>query len=145
MSAADRLVTFEVGGTVYALPIHGVLEVADAGRITSVPTLPRRCGGVMNWHGDALPVVSPGLIFEGCATDECDAEHVLVISDRSGETARLGIPVDRVLGLVDGATRPGRGTELVVERRPVEGRVVNVLDPRRLVALAETAIESSVH
>lgn len=144
---AERLLTFEVGGSVYALPIEGVLEVAERGRITCVPTLPQKCGGVMNWHGDALPVVYPEHVLE-CETtgEEGGGEHLLVVSERGGASARLGLPIDKVVGLVEcgghqGAPQGG----LIVERRPVEGRVVNVLDPRALLARARQVIEGVAH
>ena len=135
-----RLLTFEVLGTVYALPILEVLEVTETGPTTCVPTLERSCGRVMNWPGEVLPVVSPMLLLlpDGEATmpdkSDLEREHVLVISDRPDGDARLGLPIDRVLGLVDGEAARGAKGELVVERRPVDGRVVSILDPRRLVA-----------
>ena len=66
----ERLLTFEVANAVYALPIAEVHEVAEANRICCVPTLSRDRVGVMNWHGDALPVVSSRLLF----TPELEAE-----------------------------------------------------------------------
>jgi len=149
--SSDRLLTFEIAGTLYALPIHGILEVAEKGRITCIPTLPVRTAGVMNWHGDALPVVAPGLVLEreeapGAEPTLEAAEHVIVVSDRAGESAQLGIPVDRVHGLVDGTLRRGQGGgELIVERRRVRGRVVSVIDPRQWVARAQRVIESVAH
>ena len=58
--------------------------------------------------------------------------------------------VEKIIGLVepkapsDGTIRGIAGaaaTAAVVERRSIEGRVVSVLDPRRLVARARSAIE----
>jgi chemotaxis signal transduction protein len=152
------MLTFEVAGAVYGLPIDSVLEVAEASGITCVPSLPGAFGGVMNWHGDALPIVASRLLLveagrghdsapvSGEAADERISvrEHVLVVSDRRDDSARMGIPIDRVLGLVDGVTVRGRPQGLVVERRPVDGRVVSVLDPRRLVERAEQVIEEAV-
>lgn len=153
----ERLLTFEYAQAMYALPIAEVHEVAEAQRICCVPTIPVDEVGVMNWHGDALPVVSAGLLL-GAVEDDADAEidapegavpeprppvrvnHVLVVSARDDEPARLGLPIDRVLGLVDGPRRRRGGQELVVERRPLEGRVVNVLCPRMLVARATEVI-----
>ena len=57
----------------------------------------------------------------------------------------MGLPVDRVIGLVDGGPRPdgvAAGT-LVVERRPVDGRIVHILDPAALVVRGEEVIESA--
>ena len=67
-----------------------------------------------------------------------------MISDRQDATASLGLPIDFVSGLVNG--EPGRphDNQAAVERRPVDGRVVNVIDPQRLVARAVEVIESVV-
>lgn len=151
----ERLLTFEVLGSVYALPIHAILEVAEAKTLGGVPTLPRSHAAVMNWHGDALPVVAARLLVERASEegagdgDAADAlasdavEQVLVLSSRGGESASFGLPIDSVLGLVSGSARgsvaaPG---QVVVERRQIEGRVVSVLDPRRLAARAQEVIE----
>ncbi len=75
---------------------------------------------------------------------DLEREHVLVISDRPDGAARLGLPIDRVLGLVDGQATCGANGELVVERRPVDGRVVSILDPRRLVARGADVIKRAV-
>ena len=64
LRAEERLLTFEVAGDFYAMPIAGVLEVAEAGRMTCIPTLPTRIGGVINHHGDALPVINCASLFE---------------------------------------------------------------------------------
>lgn len=166
-----RLLTFEVDGHIYAFPIDGILEVAEAGAICGVPTLPRALAGVMNWHGGALPIVATKLIvtrpedpapdapppdpsldeltdigaeiFGAHGAAPIRAEHVLVICDRGGESAQLGLPIDSVLGLLDasGRSHVQIGTQVVVERRSVDGRVVSVLDPRRVVARANYVME----
>ena len=57
----------------------------------------------------------------------------------------MGMPVDRVIGLVDGAATEGteQPGELVVERRPVDGRIVHILDPVALVARGEEVIANA--
>ena len=164
---AERLLTFEVRSGVYALPIAEVHEVAEAQRVCCVPTITRESVGVVNWHGDALPVVSAPLLLEaveppepGEAPEEEEAaeeaareatpeegpgpllrsQHLLVLSARDDEPALLGMPIDRVIGLVDGPRRRRGAGRMVVERRSVEGRVVSVLDPRRLVERATEVI-----
>ncbi len=145
LGADDRLLTFEVAGDFYAMPIASVLEVAEVGRMTCIPTLPTRTGGVINYYGDALPVVHFSSLFEVSESKVAEPGVILVIAGRVGESARLGIPVDRVLGLVDGAAAvvPGNA-KVVVERRSIQGRVASVLDPQRLVSQAKNVIESSL-
>jgi purine-binding chemotaxis protein CheW len=140
----ERLLTFEVANELYALPIGGVLEVAEVGQMTCIPTLPTRIGGVMNYHGDALPVMCCSSLFEIDESQLSEPSNVLVISDRSSDVARLGIPVDRVLGLVDGSMADTAEADPLVERRSIQGRVANVLDPPQLVAHAREIIECSL-
>jgi chemotaxis signal transduction protein len=147
--------TFEVRGSVYALPIATVLEVAALERICCVPGVSMRRGGVVNLHGDAVPVVSPDLLLNIAQSEDVGVEeednaalttsHVLVVSDKDGQSALLGVPIDRVVGLVDGKETPTSGRGLVIERRPVDGRVVSVLDPGQLVTRAAEVIQQSAH
>ncbi|MDJ0789364.1 MAG: chemotaxis protein CheW [Myxococcota bacterium] len=135
-----RLLTFEVGGSLYGLPIAAVAEVSEVGRVAAVPTLPLRVAGVMNHHGDALPVVAREALFEVDA--ELPApQHVLVLADDPEDPERFGVPVDAVAGLLEGAGGRALGADAVVERRPVEGRILSVLDPVRLRARALEMIE----
>jgi len=151
----------------YALPIAEVHEVAEASRVCCVPTCSPARVGVMNWHGDALPVVSARLLLgTSCEVTPADLEggafeaareekppgdpgvvggaHVLVVSSRDDEHAQLGLPIDRVIGLADGPRQPRGVGELVVEVRPIDGCSVSVLDPRRLVERATKLIEGVV-
>jgi chemotaxis signal transduction protein len=167
-AGVDRLLTFEVAAVVYGLPISVVLEVTEADRATCVPGLPTELVAVMNWHGDALPLVNSEQLLAGVNEESPDEdsevvdsvsasadiadveegailkEQILVVSDGGDESAALGMPVDRVIGLVNGTSRSSRSTNVVAERRSVDGRVVHVLDPRRLVARAEELIERVV-
>jgi len=137
----QRLLTFEVGGAAWGLPIADVLEVAEVGPLACVPTLPRRIGGVTNHHGDALPVIEREALFGG--ESSAPPAQLLVIGDRPDAAGRLGLPVDRVLGLADLEGGLPRGAALVLERRPIDGRVVGVLNTRVLLARAAELFESA--
>jgi chemotaxis signal transduction protein len=136
----DRLLTFEVARTVYALPIAGVDEVAELGELACIPTLPPEAAGVMNLHGDALPVIDRARLLDLGSRPLPDPQHILVL--RQGEV-RLGLPVDRVIGLVDGRGALTSGPGPVAERRREDDRVLNILDLERLVVRARRVIESS--
>jgi chemotaxis signal transduction protein len=137
----EKLVTFEVNGAAYALPIRDVLEVAEVGRVALVPTLPREVGGVVNHHGDALPVLARGALFEAGDAAAARPQHLLVLAGRPGDAAgKLGLPVDRILGIVPGRGGAAREPSGVVERRPMDGRVVSILDTKRLLERAATSI-----
>ncbi|MBK7948729.1 MAG: chemotaxis protein CheW [Deltaproteobacteria bacterium] len=59
----DRLLMFLFDDVRYALPIAWVVEVAEKDRVTSVPSLALPIGGVMNRHGEALPLVATELLL----------------------------------------------------------------------------------
>ena len=144
-SGEDRLLTFEIGESLFAMPIAGVLEVAERGVEACVPTVSSSIASVINYRGDALPVVRRERLLElGDVELEALPEHVLVVTDSPTHAARLGLEVDRVLGLIDGEGATSRDSEPVAERRPIEGRLTHILDPARLVARAREVIEDSL-
>jgi chemotaxis signal transduction protein len=143
-SGEDRLLTFEIGESLFAMPIAGVLEVAERGVEACVPSVSSSIASVINYRGDALPVVRREQLLELGETQQARPEHVLVVTDGPTHAARLGLEVDRVLGLVDGEGAASRGSEPVAERRPIDGRLAHILDPTRLVARAREVIESSL-
>jgi chemotaxis signal transduction protein len=137
----ERLVLFEVAGSAYALPIADVLEVAEWTAPAAIPTLTAATAGVVNHHGDALPVVSREALLD-TAPIATPPENLLVLGARGAEFGRLGIPVDRVIGLADAPVGTPEAEGIVVERKPVRGRIVAVLDAARLVEQAARVIEA---
>lgn len=158
--ASARLLTFEIDSSLYALPISDVAEVTDLGPLTCIPTVPKTIGAVTNYHGDALPVIHCAVLFgtdedqgndrpRSIASEEDEREedenrHLLVLSHRGDESLRLGIPVDHVRGLVDGAPAIARDGNPVAERRPLDGRVAHILDTQQLLEEAEGIFRRSV-
>ena len=143
-AASDRLLVFEVGGALYALPIAEVTEVTEVGRVASVPTLLTSVGGVMNHHGDALPVLHRRALFDVGDQELPEPRNLLVLGRSPDDASRLGVPVDKVIGLVEGFGGTAHGPDAVVGRRTIGGRLVNVLDPQRLLMRAVQVIEESV-
>ena len=157
----NRLLTFEIGSSLFALPIEGVHEVTEMAELACIPTLPREVAGVINYRGDALPVVQRDRLLPSGEGALAAPQHVLVISDRPSSPPCLGLEVDRVLGLVDGASFAqraegerspsggphrfdGRDGDPVAERRPLDGRMLQVVDAPRLVARARKVIEDAL-
>jgi chemotaxis signal transduction protein len=139
-----RLLTFAVGGGIYALPIASVLEVTEVGASACIPTVPPGKAWVVNHHGDALPVVRSSALLDLAEASVPAPAHVLVITAGSAGSAGFGLPVDRILGLVAGTAAAARDREPIAERRPLDGRVANVLDAGRLVAKAREVIEQAL-
>jgi chemotaxis signal transduction protein len=136
------MLAFELGSTLFGLPISGVVEVAESARVAPVPTLSRSSFGVVNHHGDALPVVFAAALLEFSGTSA--PTRLLVLAGDADDPDRYGLPVDRVLGLVAGDPAIARSEVPIAERRTHEGRVLNVLDPRRLMLRAQALVDDSL-
>lgn len=142
-SDGERLLTFEIAGSLYALPLGSVLEVAEVTPISCIPTVLPHIAGVVNYHGDALPIAHRAALLALAGADENEPEQIVVIADSVTGRARVGLPVDRVLGLAASSAGTARGEGVVWERRTIADRVVSVLDPKRLVARAQEVIQDS--
>lgn len=143
MDSGDRLLSFEIQGQLFAMPIAGVLEVADRNGHSCIPSIPVDVACVVNYRGDALPVVRREHLLDIAPESEAGGEHILVLTDSRTSTARLGLDVDRVLGFIDGSGARALGSDPVAERRPEQGRVAHILDPVRLIERARNVIEDS--
>jgi chemotaxis signal transduction protein len=142
-SQAERLLAFELAGALYALPITDVAEVTEVGPLSAVPMLPISVGGVLNHHGDALLVLDGPTLLER-APGGARPTHLLVLARDPDDPARFGLPVDGIHGLVEGPPVAARGASPVAQLRPSDGRLLHVLDPRRLAERAQATVERSM-
>jgi chemotaxis signal transduction protein len=140
----ERLLLFEIGSSLFALPLHGVLEVAELAGGACIPSVPPQVAQVVNFRGDALPLVGGERLLPLERGAQPGVASMLVLSDRAAPVPRLALPVDRVLGLVEGAGGKATGSSPVAERRPWRGRLMHVVDPARLVARAQEIIQDSL-
>ena len=85
-----------------------------------------------------------GALLEVEEADLPEPGHILVITAGSTGGPRLGMPVDRIVGLVDGPGAFAHGPDAIAERRQIDDRVVSILDPQRLMARAQEHIERSL-
>ncbi len=140
-----RIILFEVGSERYAFPIADVLEVLENREPAGIPTLSPEVGGVVNHHGETLPVIGTGALFDEVG-DARAAEHLLVLGGAGSDTGQLGIPVGHVLGLADAPVETGVAPDFVRCRVTIEGRVVAILDASRCLARAEARFaEAATH
>jgi chemotaxis signal transduction protein len=106
--------------------------------------VPPQVAQVVNFRGDALPLVGGERLLPLDGRPSPDAVNVLVLSDRAAAVPRLGLAIDHVHGLVEGVGARATGSDPVAERRPWRGRLMHVVDPARLVARAQEIIQDSL-
>src|SRR5436190_24269224 len=89
------------GGEHYALPVDGVLEVAEVTQVTPVPGAPAAILGVANLRGQIIPVVDLALLL-GLRARYAPAR--IVVAEQAGRRAGLAVETVTDVGLVDEPT-----------------------------------------
>jgi purine-binding chemotaxis protein CheW len=94
----SQLVSFEVAGQEYALPIERVQEIVQIpGQITEVPNTPHHVLGVMTLRNRLLPLVSLRAMFGLPPRELTDTNKILVVSFGEGAAAMsVGVMMDSV-------------------------------------------------
>lgn len=93
-STLVQLVTFELVGEIFALPILDVREIIRPTAITPVPQAPSFVEGVINLRGQIIPVVDLRKRFGINANDMNDDTRVIVVELGNGVV--IGLIVDVV-------------------------------------------------
>lgn len=140
----DRMLAFELCGTLFALPITDVAEVTELTLLAHVPMLSRKVGGVVNHHGDAVPIVYGDALLGTGRTPHPKNRPLLILAKDPDDPNRYGVPVDKICGLIDGPPATAQGSDPVAELRPEGGRMVSILDPKSLLDRAMEVIATSV-
>lgn len=136
------VLTFQVGGIPYAVPVRQVIEVVPKVALRPVPHAPPSLIGLLRYRGEAVPVVDLGLLLGGAACeDRLDTRILLVGSAPGGGDGRLGLVAERVNELAEvDSGRPAMQTPRMLQA-PYLGQVfetptglLQLIDPGRIDA-----------
>jgi len=125
--ADERLLSFSVAESTYAVLANGVREVTRRPPLTRVPQGPDSLVGLMNFHGTAVPVVRMSALLGLPSRPDGNAARVVVY----GESQPVGLLVDSVLNLDVATAQKGKRLDIAellgrsfiapaADRRPVE-------------------------
>jgi purine-binding chemotaxis protein CheW len=147
-----QFLVFRLGKDEFALPIDTVDEVAQMpSKITRVPKTPKFLEGVVNLHGNVLPVVDQRRRFDMPAYERPQARRLLVLRTSQYRAGVIVDSVSDVLRVPANAVEPAPDlTEQIA--RLVRGvinledadRMVLVLDPMELLTPAEQSALSAL-
>jgi purine-binding chemotaxis protein CheW len=96
-----RLVVFDLDGQAYAIPLPSVERVLPMVAVSPLPKAPAIALGVINLHGQILPVLDIRRRF-GLPPREYGLTARLLVARTSQRT--LAMPVDEVMGVSEVAT-----------------------------------------
>jgi len=117
-------VRVRIAGEQYALPVDGVLEVAELGDVTPVPGAPSSVLGVRNLRGQLITVVDLATLFglEG------DSPRERIVITEEGDR-RAGLAVEAILD-VESVSQPTEPAASEYLRGAVlsDGQLVGIVD-----------------
>ena len=94
---SGRFLTFMLGGSVYGLPLHDVIEIISIQGITKVPMLPAYISGIINLRGKIVPVVDIRVKL-GMEVREFDMYTCIVVVNIGD--LNVGLIVDKVNAVI---------------------------------------------
>lgn len=131
--AQDAILLVALGGRRYGLPLAAVERVLPMAYVLPVPDSGQGLLGMLNLHGDVLPVMDPRRRL-GMGTPKVSVDHRLVLL-ASGRGERFLLWVDAVEEVTQGELTevPGRESNPLVPRvLRLEDEMVPVLAPAAL-------------
>jgi purine-binding chemotaxis protein CheW len=141
MNQDVELLIFETGGIRYGLPLNNVLRVESAAAVTPLPDAPEVVTGILNVHGQLLPVMDVrkrlGLPFRAMELDD-----YLILA----QTVRrkLALWVEQVSGVELCSRAPQSDALTVLEKLPyldgvtaLAGNLVLIYDLEKFLSSGE--------
>jgi chemotaxis-related protein WspB len=131
-----KVLVFHIGPDRYGLPLRDVRRVLPLLELKGVPLAPDSVAGLMNLHGEPVPVIDLARISGGApARRHFDTRIVLAdYTAPDGTLHALGLMAERVLGVQDLAQQDLAPSG--VQAAPFLGRVAG--DARGMVQLVDT-------
>jgi purine-binding chemotaxis protein CheW len=132
-----QLLTFELAGAPYALPVECVREIVRIRPITPVPRVPEDVRGVISLRGEIVQVVDLRRRLGLEPVEPGRRSRVIVVHGGDGQVTGLLVDaVIEVLSVTDDALRPASGEAGSVETLCVRGdEFVSLVDLERVLAV----------
>ena len=132
-----QLLTFELEGAPYALPVECVQEIVRIRPITPVPRMPEDVRGVISLRGEIVQVVDLRRRLGLESVDPGRSSRVIVVHGGDGRVSGLLVDaVTEVLSVADDALRPASGEVGAVEALCVRGeQFVSLVDLEQVLAV----------
>jgi purine-binding chemotaxis protein CheW len=131
----QQLLTFEVEGAPYAVPVERVREIVRIRPITPVPQVPDAVRGVISLRGDIVQVIDARLRLGSTPQEPTPTSRIVIVDDAEGSLS--GLLVDAVSGVLrvdEGELRPTSSEAGAVSSLcPHDGRFVSMLDLERVL------------
>jgi purine-binding chemotaxis protein CheW len=110
--ALRQLLTFQIDGAPYAVPVERVREIVRIRPITPVPRVPDAVRGVISLRGEIVQVVDLRMRLGVAPIDAMRSSRIIVVHDGEGQVAGLLVDAVReVLRVPPDSIRPAASGE----------------------------------
>lgn len=139
--AADRYLTFLLGGRPFGVPLTAVAEISPQRELNRMPHMPKGVVGLLDLRGTVIPVVDLRIRLGQAPDSLAHAENILILAIAG---ARIGALVDKVESVVSAEPEeliPGSPLLVGIEGRWVAGfllkneRITILLDTEQITAV----------
>lgn len=153
---AHQVLTFTLGGELFAIGILNVKEIIEYGQVTEIPMMPGFIRGVINLRGAVVPVIDLSARFGGAQSTVGKRTCIVIVEASTGEDGLrhdIGVVVDAVSEVLDipaGDVEPPPAfgarlrTDFIAGMGRVAGRFVIILDVAKVLSVDELALLSSL-
>lgn len=153
---AHQVLTFTLGGELFAIGILNVKEIIEYGQVTEIPMMPSFIRGVINLRGAVVPVIDLSARFGGSQSAVGKRTCIVIVETPTGEEGQrqdIGVVVDAVSEVLDippGDVEPPPAfgarlrTDFIAGMGRVAGRFVIILDVTKVLSVDELALLSNL-
>ncbi|MBK1689661.1 chemotaxis protein CheW [Rubrivivax gelatinosus] len=148
-SEPSLVLTFQLGGELFAITIRTIKEIIEYRRPTEVPAMPAAVLGVINLRGAVVPVMDLQLRLGRAPATVGRRTCIVIVEIADGDDAQtVGVVVDAVSEVLeipheDIEPPPSFGARVAAEfiagMGKVRGRFVILLDVARVLAVGAVA------
>ena len=99
-STGNSYLSFRLGKEIFAANVSSTIKILQLSQITKVPNSPSNMKGVINHHGNVLPVVDMNQTLGLPETEQTKSTCIIILSIGKDENAyQIGSIVDEVLSV----------------------------------------------
>lgn len=115
MGYTSKLLVFELDSRRYAVDIKCVEQVVRIVDVDLLPEMPRYISGLINYHGDIIPVVDLDFLFNRTSREICLTDQLIIIKTSS---LKCALKVDTTIGIVNIDEADYKETEEIIDGIP---------------------------
>ncbi len=92
-----KLLVFQNVNQRFALPLDVVKKVVQVVEFTGLPKMPDYISGIINYHGDVIPVINMSFLFSIESRDPEITDRLIIASTLKGKLALLATVVNDII------------------------------------------------